>query len=103
MAQENTKQKTARKEAKPEKAENKPFIYLGPDMVREGLHLTYGMVFKAKPDLPKEVSFLEEWFFEIGNAKELSEKRREIKTPGSKLYKKWFEAKKRLQDLHKKA
>jgi|GEM_PF-3414653 len=100
MAQETTKQKATKKET--EKPKVKPLIYLGPDVATEEAHLNYGMVFMNRPELPDKLKFLEEWFFEIDKPKDLQAKRREIKTPGSELFKKWMETRKKIIEIRRK-
>lgn len=98
MAQANTK-----KQASGNKEGKKPLevsVYLGPPVASPEVHLAPGTVFKKKPKLPGELSFLSEWFFPVD--KDLSRIRRKIRTEGSELNRKYREAMKKVGEYMRK-
>jgi len=100
MAQETTKtQETTKKQKKREIPQTKDlFIYLGPPVTDPDLHLIPGTVFKKGFDLPKELSFLKEWFVCVEEHKKIVKTRQEIGKRGTESFRKWHEHVKKIAE-----
>ena len=111
MAQASTKKKTSEEakrpqdirpseEARTSEGKSDFRIYLGPPVASPDVHLAPGTVFREKPKLPRELSFLSEWFFQVD--KNLYRIRREIRTERSELNLKYREAMKKVGEYMRK-